>query len=73
MAFEQTDARIHRLRGYRASIFNRCRSCRQTCGLLLMFTVMMAVMMMEMNKFDNLKGIFVEYGFRESYSYNVSE
>ena len=28
MAFEQSDARIHRLRGFRASIFNNCRSCK---------------------------------------------
>jgi hypothetical protein len=29
--------------------------------------------MMEMNKFDEVKSVFVEFALKDSYQYNVSE
>jgi hypothetical protein len=38
-----------------------------------MFSAMMVVMMMEMNKFDEIKSVFVEYRLNDNYQYNISE
>ena len=32
-----------------------------------MFAIMMVVMMMEMNKFDEVKSVFVEFALKDSY------